>query len=71
MARKRNDNRVLQNIPKIHLILAITVVVFAVLVICKVLPLWLAITSFVLVVLLFLVQLGAMIDKKTKTKDLQ
>jgi Flp pilus assembly protein TadB len=66
MANKRNDNRHLQNIPKIYLILAVFATVFAVLTLLKVIPIWLAIVSVILVALLFFMQLGAM---ATKTKE--
>lgn len=66
MANKRNDNRHLQNVPKIYLILAVIVVVFTALALLKVMPIWLAIVSVILVALLFFMQLGAM---ATKTKE--
>lgn len=69
MARKRNDNRHLQNISKIYLILAIVVAVFIILVQLKIVPIWLAVTSIILVALLFLMQLGAMAEKKKKEEN--
>lgn len=69
MARKRNDNRHLQNISKIYLILAIVVAVFIILVLLKIVPIWLAVTSIILVALLFLMQLGAMAEKKKKEEN--
>jgi Flp pilus assembly protein TadB len=69
MAGKRNDNRHIQNISKIYLILAIVVAVFIILVQLKVVPVWLAVTSIILVALLFLMQLGAMAEKKKKEEN--
>lgn len=64
MANKRNDNRHLSRVPSIYLIIALVVVVFTALVLLNVMPLWLAIASVVIIVLLFFIQLGALVKAK-------
>lgn len=66
MANERNDRRHVSRIPSIYLIIALVVVVFTALVLLKVMPLWLAITSVVIIVLLFFIQLGALVKAKEK-----
>lgn len=64
MANERNDRRHLSRIPSIYLIIALVVIVFTALVLLKVMPLWLAIASVVIIVLLFFIQLGALAKAK-------
>lgn len=71
MANKRNDNRHVPNIPSVYLIIALVVIVFAILVLLGIVPIWLAIASVVIISLLFFIQLGALVknnnEKNSKT----
>lgn len=69
MANKRNDNRNLPNVSKIYITLAIVIVVLISLVLLKVMPLWLAITSAILFALLFFMQLGAMKQNRENSEN--